>query len=77
LTARLGLFASKRRVYHQSHTFVRTSDNTEEADCAASLHLSRTVHAYLLGSRRVQKPEDDGFFHVTPDWVVYLLSYLG
>jgi len=32
------------------------------------VHPSRTVHAYLLGNRRVQKDED-GFFHVTPDLV--------
>ena len=49
--------------------YVRTSDNTDEEDCAASVRPSRTVHAYLLGNRRVKKA-DDGFFHVTPDLVV-------
>jgi hypothetical protein len=49
--------------------YVRTSDNSDEEDCAASVHLSRTVPAYLLGNRRVKKA-DDGFFHVSLDLVI-------
>ena len=49
--------------------YVRTSDDTDEEDYAASLHLSRTVHAHLLGNRRVQTAEG-GSFDITPDLVV-------
>jgi hypothetical protein len=38
--------------------YVRTSDNMDEEDSAASVHPSRAIHAYLLGNRRVQNAED-------------------